>query len=173
MQNFKNLYLELAQKINNAIPSIKWIDLWHSQVYNLDDEHPFPTPAVFLAFRSNAIKNVGLKVQQIILQVDVFLFYETFSDTYNGSFNQDMALEFLDSMDALNKLLHGSSGEQYSSMSRKSFSPVDTGGSSNLYLMTYECLLIDYSANVEDQEGTFADLEIEKFVIDPQRNGVV
>lgn len=162
----KNLYLELAQKLENALPDIKWIDLWHSQVYNLPDEHPFPTPALFLAFRSNNMKNTGLNVQQVTAQVDVFLFYETFADTYSGNINQDDALEFLDLMDAINRTLHGSQGTHYSSMSRKSFSPVDTGGSANLYMMTYECLLVDYSAHTPDAEGTFADAVVEKFIVD-------
>lgn len=166
MQNWKNLYLELATKISNNVPSIEWIDLWHSQVYHLEDEHPFPTPTVFLAFRSNQMKDMGLKVQQVTMQIDVFLFYETFADTYKGAINQTEALEFLDSMEKINTALHGSSGVEYSSMVRKSFSPVDTGGSSNLYLMTYECLLIDYSANTEDGEGTFTDLTIERFIIE-------
>lgn len=165
MQNFRNLYLELSTKIKNNISEIEWIDLWHSQVFNLADEHPFPTPAVFLAFRSGGIKNIGLKVQQVTLQVDVFLFYETFADTYAGGINQKEAIAFLDSMDAINKIFHGSSGENYSSMSRKGFSPVDTGGSANLYLMTYECLLMDYSANVQDGEGTFAEMEIKNFIL--------
>lgn len=164
MQNFKNLYLELAQKLQQ-IAAIKWIDLWHSQVYNLEEEHPFSTPAVFLAFRSNAMKNTGMKVQQVTMQVDVFLFFETFADSYSGNINEQDALEFLDTMDAINQQLHGSNGEHYSSMSRKSFSPVDTGGSSNLYMMTYECLLVDYSAHIPDQEGTFAGVEVEKFII--------
>jgi hypothetical protein len=166
MQNWKNLYLELAKKINDNIPAIEWVDLWHSQVYHLEEEHPFPTPAVFLAFRSNQMKNAGLKVQQVTVQIDVFLFYETFTDTYQGGINQVEALEFLDNMDAINALFHGSTGVEYSSMTRKSFSPVDTGGSSNLYLITYECLLTDYSAFVEDAEGTFADLNVEKFIVD-------
>lgn len=165
MQNFRELFMELSIKITANIPEIAWVDLWHSQVFNLADEHPFPTPAVFLAFRSSGIKNIGLKVQQVTLQVDVFLFYETFADTYAGGINQNEAFAFLDSMDAINKIFHGSSGTNYSSMSRKGFSPVDTGGSANLYLMTYECLLMDYSANEQDGEGTFADLEVEKFIV--------
>ena len=167
MQNFKNLYLELAEKISQNLPEIEWIDLWHSQVYNLAEEHPFPTPAVFLAFRSAGIQNIGVKVQQVTLQVDVFLFFETFADTYNGGINQEEALAFLDAIDGINKTLHGSSGSNYSSMSRKSFSPLDTGGSSNLYMLTYECLLMDYSANVPDAGGTFAEVQVKKFIIEP------
>jgi hypothetical protein len=165
MQNWKQLYLELAQKIEDNIPTVEWVDLWHHQVYNLEDEHPFPTPAVFFGFRGNSMKDMGQKIQQVVVQIDVFLFYETFADTYKGGINQTDALEFLDTMDGINKIFHGSTGAEYSSMSRKSFSPVDTGGSSNLYLMTYECLLIDYSANTPDEEGTFADLRVEQFRI--------
>jgi hypothetical protein len=166
MQNWKQLYLELAQKIEANIPTVEWVDLWHNQVYNLEDEHPFPTPAVFFGFRGNSMKDMGAKIQQVAVQIDVFLFYETFADTYKGGINQTDALAFLDTMDGINKIFHGSTGAEYSSMSRKSFSPVDTGGSSNLYLMTYECLLIDYSANTPDAEGTFADMQVEQFRIE-------
>jgi hypothetical protein len=129
MQNWKQLYLELAQKIEVNIPTVEWVDLWHNQVYNLEDEHPFPTPAVFFGFRGNSMKDMGAKIQHVAVQIDVFLFYETFADTYKGGINQTDALAFLDTMDGINKIFHGSTGAEYSSMSRKSFSPVDTGGS--------------------------------------------
>lgn len=109
MQNFKELYKELADKLS-GIESVKWVDLWNSQVYNLESEHPFPAPAVFLAFRGNGTKDLGDKVQDVTMQVDVFLFYETFLDTYLGAYNQADALNFLDTIDDINKILHGSSG---------------------------------------------------------------
>lgn len=160
MQNFKELYKELADKLS-AIESVQWVDMWNSQVYNLDSEHPFPAPAVFLAFRGNSMKDMGDKVQNVQMQVDVFLFYETFLDAYAGAYNQDVALNFLDTIDEINKALHGSSGTQYSSMRRVSFSPLDTGGAGNLYSITYSCELVDYSAQPEWEEGEFADVKVE------------
>lgn len=160
MQNFKQLYVEMAAKIS-AIDAVRWIDLWNSQVYNLEQQHPFPAPAVFLAFRANNMADMGDKVQNVKMQVDVFLFYETFADTYNGSYNQADALAFLDIIDELNKMLHGSSGTQYSSMRRVSFSPLDTGGAGNLYSITYNCELVDYSAQPDWQEGKFEDVSTE------------
>jgi len=159
MQNFKNLYKELADKLS-AIEAVKWVDIWNSQVNNLEDEHPFPTPAVFLAFRSNVMDDLGDKVQKVDMQVDVFLFYETFLDTYNGAYNQDEALSFLDTIDEINKLLHGSGGNEYSSMRRASFSPIDSGGAGNLYSITYTCHLMDYSASSDYSEGSFADVTV-------------
>src|SRR5690625_4879776 len=163
MQNFKELYKELADKLNAHIPEVRWIDLWNSQVYNLETEHPFPTPAIFLAFRSNQIADLGNKVQNVNAQVDVFIFYETFLDTFKGAYNQQDALDFLDIMDKVNQVFHCSSGENYSSMRRVSYSPVDTGGSGNLWSITYNATLIDYSAHKEYEEGGFKDVDVQPF----------
>lgn len=163
MQNFKELYKELSDKLSNGIDSIRWIDLWNSQVYNLENEHPFPAPALFLAFRSNSMSDNGTKVQNVTMQIDIFVFYETFLDTFRGAYNQKDALDFLDIMDQVNKLLHGSSGENYSSMRRVSYSPVDTGGSGNLWNITYSCTLVDYSAQTEWEEDGFADVTVNKY----------
>lgn len=164
MQNWKDLYQELSEKLN-TIEEVRWIDLWNSQVYNLENEHPFPAPAIFLAFRGGATKDMGQKVQEVALQVDVFIFWETFLDTFKGAYNQADALKFLDTITAVNKILHGSSGEHYSSMRRVSFSPVDTMGAGNLFNVTYSCVLIDYSAQEEFEEGNFEDVNVNKFII--------
>lgn len=162
MQNFQSLYKELADILTDGIPEIRWVDLWNSQVYNLEDEHPFPTPAVFLAFRTNQTADVGNKVQQVRMQVDVFVFYETFLDTFKDAYNQQDALAFLDIMDKINALLHASSGENYSSMRRIAFSPVDTGGSGNLWSITYETELMDYSAIKNYQDITVNGIIVER-----------
>lgn len=161
MQNFKDLYTELADKLDNHIDALRWIDLWHDQITFLETEHPFPTPAVFLGFRTNQIEDVGNKVQNVNLQVDVYLFYETFLDTFKGAYNQKDALGFLDALDAVNQLLHGSSGENYSSMRRTSFNPVDTGGSGNLWQISYQTALMDYSALKEYGEGGFDGVQVQ------------
>lgn len=60
--------------------------------------------------------------------------------------NQSDAFEFLGLLNDINAILHGSEGNNFSSMRRISFNPVDTGGAGNLYLQTYSAILIDYSA---------------------------
>lgn len=160
MQNFKDLYIELAEKIDN-IQEVEWIDLWHNQISFLETEHPFPTPAVFLGFRANQIDDVGNKVQKVQLQVDVYLFYESFLDTYKDAWNQDDALGFLDTLDQINQTLHASQGENYSSMRRVGLDPIDTGGSGNLYRLAYTCELMDYSAIKEYGLGGFKDVEVQ------------
>ncbi|GLB51720.1 hypothetical protein NBRC110019_07590 [Neptunitalea chrysea] len=170
--NFSNLYKELSTMITDTIDGIRWVDLWNSQVYNLDTEAPFPAPAVFMAFRSNTMQDMSAKVQSVQLQVDFFLFYETFLDTFNGAYNQDEALSYLEHLDSLNALFHGSHGEHYSNMKRINFSPVDTGGAGNLYSVTYTCDFVDRTAQKQWDEGSFADLTIDpaaegnKFIVD-------
>ncbi|WP_166964642.1 hypothetical protein [Yeosuana marina] len=161
MQNWKDLYKEHATAISDTIPAIRWIDLWHNQVNFLTEEHPFPTPAIFLSYRTLRTEDVGNKVQKVNLQVDAYLYYETFADTYKDAFNQDSALEFIDLMDNINALFHGAEGENFSSMRRLGFAPVDTGNAGNLYRMSYECTLMDYSALKE-----FADHEINDITIE-------
>ena len=75
MENWQNLYIELSEKLSadlddnelefynklNTIAEhdgkspIRWLDLWHNQVNFLEEELEFPTPAVFLSFRSGQV----------------------------------------------------------------------------------------------------------------------
>lgn len=156
----KELYTELCTLITTKVPAIKWIDLWHNQVNFLEQEHQFPAPAVFLNFRIVDAKDMGNKTQRVVLQVDVYLFYETFADTYHGSWNQGDALAFLDSLGDLFAILHGSEGATYSSMRRIGMSSVDTGSAGNLYLQPFSCQVIDYAATKEWDEAGIEDVVI-------------
>ena len=148
MENWTNLYKELTEILQDKMPEILWIDLWHF----LQDEHPFRTPAVFLSFRTLGTQDLGMLQQEINLQVDFYLFYETFADTYNGAFNQESALEFLHSMDELHTTFHGLSGKNFSAMRRIGFAPEDTGGAGNLYRISFSCIMQDTGAMKEMEE---------------------
>lgn len=141
MQNWTELYKELASNINDGIEAIKWIDLWHNQVNFLADEHPFPTPASFLSFRTRRVEDLGQGIQQPEIQVDAYIFYETYADTYEGSINQDSALDFMNLLDEHQELLHDTSGDFYSNMRWIGTAPVDTGSTGNLYRISFECLM--------------------------------
>ena len=162
MENWQDLYTELAGKIQEKIPQINWIDLWSNQVNFLESEHPFRTPAVFLSFRTINTSDLGEKQQEVNLQVDFFLFFETFLDTYTGAYNQQSALEFLQLMDALHGNFHGTAGENYTAMRRIGFNAEDTGGSGNLYRITFSCILQDTSAMKYYDEVEDLDFEIPK-----------
>ena len=112
-------------------------------------------------FRILQATDNGLKVQNIKMQVDTYIFYETFADTYKDSFNQQSALAFLDLITKTHAVLHGSLGENYSSMRRIGMSSVDTGSAGNLYLVNFECYLKDYGAQKLYDTATSEDFIIE------------
>lgn len=147
--NWKDLYLELSGKLRSGVPELNWIDLWANQVNALADEHPFPTPAAFIEFRILEADDEGNLAQQLHTQVDVYLFYETFADTFDGAGNQTQALAYLDMLTAIHRTLHGTSGQTYSEMRRVGMAPVDTGTAGNLYRMSFVCLVTDLSASPE------------------------
>lgn len=181
MENWQNLYIELANKLSadlneqeaeiysqlntiigyeNKSP-IRWLDLWHNQVNFLEEELEFPTPAVFLSFRSGQVKDLGEKIQEMTLQIDCYLFYETFANTFTGSFNQEDALRFIGILDFINSRMHATNGENYSSMRKIAFAPEDTGNAGNLYRITFDCIIQDATA-----AKLMEEIEIESFEID-------
>ncbi len=162
MEYWTDLYKEIAARIQANLPEVQWIDLWHDQASFLTEELPFSTPAVFLGFSTIAADDRGILVQDVNTQIDFYLFYETFSDTYIGSMNQDSALEYLDSLTKLHALFHGHTGENYASLRRVDMRREDSGGAGNLYRISFQCNVVDYSAQVlfNETENTNAELEI-------------
>lgn len=136
---------ELAEELR-TVPEVRYIDLWHEQTEYLDEELPFPTPAVFIAFNTLETADIGTLAQDIRLQVDLYIFWETFADTYDGAVMQTEALDYLNLMTVLNVLLHGYTGNNFSTMRKTGFQRMDSGGAGNLYRASFECTVRDYSA---------------------------
>lgn len=160
MQNWEDLYQEHANAINAKIPEVKWVDLWHNQVNFLDNEHPFPTPAVFLNYRIRDTKDLGNNAQEATLQVEMYVFYETFADTYQGSHNKASALSFLSLITKLHTHFHGTSGANYNNMRSTGMQPVDTGNAGNLYVRYFECTVTDESASHAYTESAGNEVDI-------------
>lgn len=136
---------ELAEELR-TVPEVRYIDLWHEQTEYLAEELPFPTPAVFIGFNTLETADIGALAQDIRLQVDLYIFWETFADTYDGAVMQTEALDYLNLMTVLNVLLHGYTGNKFSTMRKTGFQRMDSGGAGNLYRASFECIVRDYSA---------------------------
>lgn len=181
MESWSDLYLEMAEILAADLSEeekemygslntlqgyedktpVRWTDLWRNQVNFLSEELNFPTPAVFLSFRTKQVDDLAEKVQQITLQIDCYLFYETFSEIFHGSFNQDDAIQFLKLLNFINGRFHGSSGSNYNSMRKVGFNPEDTGGAGCLYKIVFECIIRDESAAQKVDDGAFTGIEFE------------
>lgn len=165
IQDWIEAYKEIAGKIRTGIDKIKWVDMWTGQVNFLSEEYPFPSPAVFLAFRTEDIESLGGGVQDINCLVDFYLFYESMADSHHGSPSMDSALIFGKLLREIHQLFHGKSGESYSAMDRKGFRPIETGGSGILYQVTYATIIRDYSGSLAT--GDEVDLDQVGFSSEP------
>jgi len=166
MEYWSDLYLELSQLISDNLTEIEWCDLWHEQVSFLTAELPFPTPSVFISFSMLGADDKGLKGQICNTQIDFYLFYETFSDTYVGSINRDSAINYLKQLSEIHKLFHGTSGTNYSEMRRVDMKRVDSGGAGNLYRISFQCIVDDMSAMKQ-----YNDTDVDEITI--IRDGVI
>lgn len=161
MKDLKELYLEHQNRVTANIPEIKHSDLWSEQVSFMAEEHPFKSPAVFFGYRVLGTEDQGEKIQELRLQVDVYLFYETFADTAKASKRQSKALDFLDLLTKINACFHATNGNYYNNMRRTGFNPVETGGAGILYVQRYELTMIDDSASVLYENMKFEQMEVE------------
>ncbi len=160
MEYWSDLYLEIADKISTNRPAIQWIDMWHEQINYLSTEHPFPTPACFIAFNMLSADDHGLKAQNCDTQIDIYFYYECFEDTYAGSYNQESVIAFLRELTELHKLFHGTSGTHYSEMRRIAMKDEASGDAGNLYRISFACNVYDDSAVKQYNEQEVNDINI-------------
>ena len=128
-----------------ALPDIQHVDLWHDQVDYLSEEHPFATPAVFFGFTTLNVADNGELMQTTDLQVDIYVFWETFSDTYKGAKMQEEALQYLDLLLMVGLMFHGRSGEHFHQMRRSGTYRQESGGSGNLYRLQFQTNVSEFS----------------------------
>lgn len=152
-----------------ALPEFKHVDLWHGQVDYLSEEHPFPTPAVFFGFTTLNVADNGELMQTTDLQVDIYVFYETFADTYKGARMECEALEFLDLLLMVGLMFHGRSGEHFHQMRRSGTYRQESGGSGNLYRLQFQTNVSEFSGlnlhnhvTMEDRELEIINKEVDK-----------
>ena len=128
-----------------ALPAIEHVDLWHDQVNYLSEEHPFPTPAVFFGFQTLNVNDNGELMQTTDLQVDIYVFWETFADTYNDAVMKEEALMYLDLLLMVGLMFHGRSGEHFHQMRRSGTYRQESGGSGNLYRLQFQTNITEFS----------------------------
>lgn len=137
-------YAELRERLE-AVPELEHIDLWHDQVNYLSEEHPFPTPAAFLEFNTLQVDDAGELMQTTTLQVDIHIFYETFCDSYEGAVMQDEALTYMDLLLLTGLMFHGRSGTHFHQMRRTGMMREESGGAGNLYRISFETNISEFS----------------------------
>ena len=167
-------YAELRERLE-ALPDFEHIDLWHDQVNYLSEEHPFPTPAIFFEFNTLRVDDAGELMQETGLQVDMHVFWETFSDTYEGAAMQEDALRYLDLLLLVGLMFHGRSGKAYHQLRRTGLHREESGGAGNLYRISFETNVAEFSGInlLQGMQDAGRDVQIaRKAFVRPEAEGL-
>jgi hypothetical protein len=164
-QDWTEAYKELCAIIKPAIPAIKHIDLWYEQINYPKEEYPYPEECLFIDFNVNSIDTLGGNVQDLNVTFSFIHVFDTLSDTYNESTNQDIALSFMATQKKLHNLLQGLGGVNFSPMDRVSNKRIPTQeGYLNIREIGYNCIIREYCAAKEYTETTITSIGISNAV---------
>jgi len=150
-QDWTGAYKELCDIITSEVEEVKHTDLWYEQVSHDMDEYPYPPSSVFFDFNASSIETIGIKAQDMSMQIRVIYAFDTLSDTFKGSLNQSIALSFNPVLRKIHKVLQNKSGDNFSSLNRIGFGRVPAVNGCICYAQTYACIIRDYSATDETE----------------------
>lgn len=160
-QDWIEAYKELCTIIKAGVTEVQHIDMWYEQIFNQGEEYPFPTHSIFLEFNADSIVTNGKKVQDMNMLITFYHAFDTLSDTYHTSENQETALEFGLVNRKLHKKLQALEGTHFSSLNRVGFRHVPVPEQALIcYAQTYSCIIRDYAAADEPSMVTIGSLEL-------------
>jgi hypothetical protein len=108
----KKLYLDIKERLKTVEAGageqlFRHFDLWNRQVEFIEQETPFQCPAVFVEFGQMNWRTLGNRVQECELTVRLHIVTEWHADTAEYSPTEQQALEFLDIIDYVAKVMQG------------------------------------------------------------------
>lgn len=172
-QDWTEAYKELCTHIKSKVTEIKHIDLWFEQLNNLGDEYPFPNHSLFIDINADEITTLAKNVQEMNCIISFYHMFNTLSDTFEGSTNQNTALEFMGVNKKLHSNLQGVSGLNFSPLDRitnRRF-PLPEGWLI-VRVQEYRCLITDYSAWKEYTEHTVTAIGLDNSQAPPAGEGL-
>lgn len=164
MEAWNDLLVELSTKIREKLPEIKWLDLWRNQLASLTDKPPFPTPALFLSFKTLGCNDKGLLIQDCNTQVDMYVFYETVNNASLDPNIQTADLEIFKMLTKIHKVFHGKSGINHGILRRVGINREENSGIGCLYRISFECIVEDTSAQIDYPVKLVNDISIERVI---------
>lgn len=177
LSNHLKSKLTFDQSVPGALPSIKWIDKYNSQILNLAKELPIPYPAIFLQFVTFNWTTASNKVQKGSGIIRVYVAFENYADSYLGSVNQDKALAFFEFNQEVYKALEGTSGPGFTGLSRVTDTEDVDHDMLILSVTDYSTQLLDDSAD-ETKNHQLVDPDVivikgERPVVTPANNDFI
>lgn len=174
LQDWGGAYEELATLITTKVPEIVHVDLYHGQDEFIDADGnwiPFRSPAVFLEFNAADIQELGELRQGILMDIGVYLYFETTADSHHTSIGKARALQFIGLLRKLYRHLHNASGTHFGPLSRVAMNRKPGGPAAIVYRQVFRCYMLDYAATPNYNEATVSNLELRKPADPPPVDG--
>lgn len=164
LMNWSEAYKALCDRIEEKVPAIKHMDLYYEQPHIIDTDDgnwlPFRCPAVFFEFNAAEVKDLGELRQEILMDIGVYLAYETTADSNKGSLGQPRALAFIQLLRDLNAALHNHEGTHFGPLSRIGIQRVAAPPTMIVYRQVYRTHMLDYSATATFEERDTPPLQL-------------
>lgn len=108
----KIIYNAIFEKLTNARLGIQHISLWNNNIEQLSAQNDFSRPAVFIEFKPILWSQLGAGVRSADLQVKLHIVTEAYPSEA-GETHPDKALEHLNFVENVSKVIQGLSGENF------------------------------------------------------------
>lgn len=152
MRAIKTAFQHLSEHMNDKVLNdnnesyFKFIDWWNEQTEF--DEYEFDTPACFIDIFVPKTEAMGQMGTNPTLQIDIYVAFDTFAESYRGSSNQETALEFLEILARVNEQTNGYTAPEVGNLSIINAGPFRTASQRNVYRLSYGTDVIDQSATI-------------------------
>lgn len=120
----KDIYLAITSYLmetlngENGVRRLEWVDKDFGQLDKLDQVDAFPRPAILMSFGTVDWELSGGSQQQGDAVLEFKVIFDNFADSFDGSDNQQLALEFFDFNEAVFEALQGLYGDGFTSLTR-------------------------------------------------------
>ncbi|GAB4129586.1 MAG: hypothetical protein Fur0027_14560 [Raineya sp.] len=144
----KALYKHIAQKLQADLGC--FVDIWNRQPERQSESHPLFLPAVFVGFKEASVQRSKNGVQNLLVNITLYVVQELYSDTYEQAESQSKALESFGFLERVYVALQDFGGENFSPLQRKSTRFDDNYSNVIVFEIDFETLYQDTSKKDAD-----------------------
>ena len=142
----KHTQKEIGAYLKQEVATLEFVDKYRGQL-NTPGIFTFPRPAVFISFGRFDWESMvnGSQIGKGVIKFRIVV--ENYADSYEGSVNQDLALEFFEFNEKVHEALQGLSGTYFSNLERTTDEDDEDHGNVIVTVMEYKTTLVDTSAS--------------------------
>ena len=137
---------EIGAVLKQEVAGLEFVDKYRGQL-DTPGIFTFPRPAVFISFGRFEWESMVDGTQRGEGLIKFRIVVENYADSYEGSVNQDLALDFFEFNEKVHEALQGLSGTYFGNLERKTDEDDEDHGNLIVTIMEYQTTLFDNSAN--------------------------